>query len=433
MGSSESLEMMNFNINININIIMIVLTVIALVGGVVFGLIRGRNRSLLRLGLIVVCIIGAFFLRGVLVDVIMGIETPSGTVEEMISSIFEQGETEMLGTVKILVFAIIEMNIVIISYYIMFSTLRFLTEIILFPILKHFVKVGKTKGRLLGAVFGLVQGILIAIAVLAPMNGVFLTVNSIAQFQMNEEKPVVMINDIGLDEYVNSPLSKFYTAVGGWYFDAMTNIKLENGSNLNMGDTSDMVTTATGIAGSVEELGQSMDILANEDAKPEDKIGAIKNAGDKLIEIGEKIDSLSDGATTVINGLMEDIKELIDVGEEGSVINEFLGEVKIEDLNFKAVGQGLNGLASYIEKTALDSEDVLEVTQEDVDNIVNGFAGSPAILDLIPELTGGETPQLLEVSEDEKEMFKQAIDNLDAETITEEQKQILKDLFGIKD
>lgn len=420
---------------VSLSLIMTALTAVALVFGALFGMMRGRNRSILRLIMIIACIVAAFLLRGVVLDTIMGIETPEGTLKEMLVAGFNQGDNPLPQSIQNLVFALIEMLVGLVSYFVLFFALRFISGIILFPILKIFVRKGLKKGVLFGGVVGLIQGVVIAFAVLVPLNGLFLTVNEISKIEI-EDKPIVeMPSELGFDEFVNSPISKLYGSVGGWYFDSMTNVKMEDGKELNIGDACDMVTTVTGLASSVTEITESMDVLSKETAKPEEKVEAAKEVGQKLMEIGDKIDNLSDDATEVINGIIDDVKQMIQTESEGNSegLDELFDNLNLEELNLKSVGQGLTGIATYIEKTELKTEETEEVTQDDVNNIVQGLAGSTTILDLISSSVGGEgTPELVPVPEEHQEMFKTAIESIEEEKLTSEQKQMLKDMFGVK-
>ncbi len=417
----------------NLSIIMTILTVIALVGGALFGLIRGRNRSILRLLMIIACIVVAFLMRGALMDVIMGIETPEGTLKEMLTASFSGPESGVPASLQNLIFALIEIIIGIVSYFVLFFMLRFISEIILFPILKIFIRPGKRRGTGVGIVVGLLQGVIIAFAVLVPMNGLLIATNEISQIEIEGQHLIEMPEEMNIQNYSASPMSKLYTTIGGWYFDSMTDVEMEDGKHLNISDACDMMTTVTGVAGTVTGLTESVEVLSKEDANPEEKIDAVKQVGEKLIEIGEKIDNLSENATEIINDIIDDVKEMIKTESEGNSegIDELLDNLDLEELNLKSVGQGLIGIVTYIEKTELNPEITEEVTQEDVNNIIQGLAGSTPILNLLT--SGGEenTPTLLQVPEKHQDLFETAIDSVE-EMLTEDQLQALKKLFGIE-
>lgn len=417
---------------ISLSLVMTELTIIALVGGIVFGLIRGRNRSILRLIMIIGCIVAAYLLRGAVMNAIMGVETPEGNLKEVLLATFNQGEVSLPQSIQNIIFALLEMIIGIVSYFVLFFMLRALSEIILFPILKIFIKKGAKKGVGVGAIVGLVQGVIIAFAVLTPLNGLLLTFNEISKIEIDGHHLVEVPSELGIDTYSASAVGKVYGTIGDWYFDSMTNVKMEDGKEMNLEDACSMVTTVTGIASSVTGITESVEVLSKEDAQPEEKIDAVQEVGDKLIELGDKIDNLSDNTKEVINGIIEDVKEMIVTESEGNSegVDELFENLDLESLNLKAVGQGLKGIATYIEKTEMATEETEDVKQEDVNNIIQGLAGSQPILDLIT--SGGEenTPTFIEVPDEHEELFETAINGLEG-TITPEQQQVLRDLFGI--
>ncbi len=418
---------------VTISLIMTALTIIALVFGTLFGMVRGRNRSILRLIMIIGCVVVAFLLRGTLMDMIMGIQTSEGTLQETLMAAFNQGENPIPESVQNLIFALIEMIISIISYFVLFFGLRFLTSIILFPILKIFVRKGLTKGVGLGAVFGLIQGIVVAFAVLVPLNGLIITVDKLSQVEIEGNKVVEIPEELGMDTYFASPVGQVYNSIGGWYFEEITKAEMSDGKTLNINDACDMVVAVTGVASSVNGINESVEVLSKADATPQEKVDAVKEVGSKLTEIGQKIEDLSTNATEIINEVLEDVKEMIapDNEEEIGEINKIFEDLKIEDLNLQSVGQGLTGIATYIEKTEINTEGTEEVTQEDVNNIVHGIAGSSVILDFISGAQEEDSPTFIEVSEDHKELFNNAINEIEEGALTETQIQTLKDLFGI--
>ena len=112
----------------------------------------------------------------------------------------------------------------------------------------------------------------------------------------------------------------------------------------------------------------------------------------------------------------------------GNVPEEITGlidNIKIEDLKLDSVGEAINGMATYIEKTSADFDNDEPVTQEDIDSIVTGFADNAFIIDMLAE----EIPTtFIEISEDDKELFETSINN---SSLSEEYKDKLSQLFGL--
>lgn len=102
-----------------------VLTVVFILSGFLCGLIRGRNRSILRVCLVVVCAVAAFFLRTVVADAIMGIETNGETLLEALQSSFTS--SEMSAEMTDIICAVVEGLIGVVCFIILFVALRFVT------------------------------------------------------------------------------------------------------------------------------------------------------------------------------------------------------------------------------------------------------------------------------------------------------------------
>ena len=91
-------------------------------------------------------------------------------------------------------------------------------------------------------------------------------------------------------------------------------------------------------------------------------------------------------------------------------------------------------MASYINKTTEDMEGYgEEVTQDEVDSIVNGLADNAFILDMISGSSseGGESevPTIIQVEGENKTLFENAIST--NESLSDEDKDTLKKLFGL--
>ena len=102
--------------------------------GALFGFMRGRNRSVLRLILIAVCVLLAVLLRKPISNLVMGIEVEGQPIKEMLMATFNQGETALPESIQTLIFSVIEIFLGVIAYFIVFFTLRAVTWAVVFPI-----------------------------------------------------------------------------------------------------------------------------------------------------------------------------------------------------------------------------------------------------------------------------------------------------------
>ncbi len=405
-------------------------TGISLLFGWLFGLMRGRNRAILRLCLILLSVIVAIVVRKTVVGFVMNFNLGDGTVMEMITEALNSGETQLPQAIQDIIFALVEIMIGLVSFFIILLALSFVTWLIVFPICKIFVKKGAKKRVLVGGLVGLIQGLVISFVVCAPLTGIVMQIDKISGIQM-EGKPLIEIPaEVGTDEYIASAPGKIYDATGSWFFDIVTSTKDASGKKVSIDDTCDVVVAVVGIADSVTQLSTKVESMTSETATPQEKVDTMKSVGDSLVEIGNSLDALSGDAQAIVNDLVSSVKEMILDGSEEPLppeIEELFNDFKVEDLKLASAGHAINGIATYIEKTSDEFDTTEPVTQEDVDNIVNGLADNTFIVDLIAG-EGESAPQLIEVSEENKVLFENAVNNT---TLDEEKKDTLRELFGI--
>ena len=111
------------------------LTLLGMAFGALFGFLRGRERALLRLVLVVISAFLALASRGVILDTLMNINIEGATLKETISAAFSSGDIQLPATMTNLIFAFIEIIVGFIAYFIMLFVLRFLTWLLVFPFL----------------------------------------------------------------------------------------------------------------------------------------------------------------------------------------------------------------------------------------------------------------------------------------------------------
>lgn len=421
-------------------------TALALLLGALFGLCRGCNRSLLRLILVIISVVVAFLFKDKIIDIIMNIQTGEGTVRQAVNSAVLEAGVDFPESVLNLIFAIIEIIMGIVVFYLVFLVLRIVSWLIIFPICKIFVKKGENKRSLLGALFGLVQGAIIAVMVCAPVSGVLVQVNKLTKIKV-EGKPVLeMSADIGLDEYLGSEVFVIYDKAGGWLYDSLTTVTEEDGTVVNFGDTCDVLVSVVNVADTVVALTDSVSVMTSTESGPQDKTNAMKSVADRLVELDASVSSLSDYAKELVNDFISVVADLISQGEGGSSeggesgegsgdgsnemiehLTEILDNFDVNKLNLSSAGESLRGIATYIEKTNESTFGPQEAfTQEEANTIVNGFAENKFILDL---LTLGDTvPQIIGVSSEYAGMFSEAIGN---SALSTEDKGVMNQMLGL--
>ena len=408
----------------NLTTIILLLTAVFLVLGFLFGFLRGFNRSVLRALLVIASLVLAFAFRGVVTNILMGLDIGGQTLKDSLVSAFSDGS--LPASLQNLVMVLAEIMIGIVAFLAVFFVLCFITWLIVFPILKIFVRKGVHKRRILGAVVGVLQGFVMAFAFCAPVTGLVVQVDKISQLEL-EGKPVIEIPaEIGIPEYIESAPGKFYNSIGGWFFDMLSSGQTEDGKNLSVEDAVSIVVTVGDIANSVTEVENSMNVMTQEGATPQQRVDAMDSLGDSLIAIGESINDLSDDAKEIVNDVVSSIKDMAG-GDLDPAIEEALNDFDIEQIDIAAAGEAMKGISSYIKKTSDEFEDQGEVVQADVDKIVGGLADNPLILSMVTQ--GEEVPTMIEIEdEDHKQLFTNAINGT---TLDADDKDALKKLFGL--
>ena len=408
---------------------IVAFTLISVVFGGLLGLMRGRNRAILRLCLILASIGIAIYFRETVVQYVMNFNIDGGTIRDMLSEMLNDIGTDLPEAIKTLIFTLVEILIGLVAFFIVFFVLSLLSWMIVFPVCKIFIRKGKKRRTLVGGLVGLIQGVVVAFVICAPLTGMIVQVDKVSQVKLEGERLFEIPSEIGTTEYLESTPGVIYNTTGGWLFNLVTSTKDENGKKVSIDDTCDIVVTVAGIADTVTQLTDKVESMTSGTATPQEQIDAIKSVGDSLVEIGNSIENLSTDAKTIVNDLVDSVKEMVssEGGEIPPEVEEFLDDFDVNNLKLASAGKAMNGIATYIEKTSEEFDNNEPVTQEDVDNIVNGLADNSFIVNLIVG-DGNEAPQIIELDAENESKFTTAINNT---SLSEDDKNTLRQLFGL--
>lgn len=356
-----------------ITIVMIALTAVALVFGTLFGLKRGRNRSIVRLILILGSIVGAIFLREPVIEFL----TELDVVQELLNSL----ASEMPSGFQYYMLVLVGIILNILVYFILFFLLRLVSWLILYPIIKIFVKTEIDKKRGAGALIGLIQGIVIAFAVLVPLNGMAvqfdrLTKVDISMFsgqsgsggeqtgaeQKSEGFSLEIFEEVGLGEYADSELSKVYNAIGGWYFDMLSSVQITEDVKIDFSDVCDVTIGLVGIMSSTTEIGEGFEMINDGTATPVQKEQKLNEVGSSFSQIGKTINQMNKGSKLLLNYILDSLAQ----GEEGF-------DISLEDLDFTSMGKAFTSLGNYYKNG--------EVTANEAKDIVDGLVYNWSIIE----------------------------------------------------
>lgn len=404
-----------------IEIGILALSGVCLLFGLILGAIRGGKRSIGRIVVVALCVVAALLLRETVTNALLQMKVGSQTLQESIISALPQ-ELASLGDVVIMFVKLIASVAV---FVLLFVALQFVSAIIITPIVNAILGKSRNKSTLLGMLFGLVQGVAVALVLCIPLNGLLVEVNNVAQLDvvqqaMNGSSTAYASADAAgsgegsnadqefqkyltmLDEYAKSGVSKLYTSLGGSVFDAVSTIK-DDGKTYTL---SGQIKAIEGAA----KMKQAMDKLSN--------IGSADFDASNIADVKQ---ALSD-----LNNLPDEAKETI-----GEVVSRLVEElapdlpvdistIDFTEVDFEKEGEVVEKVYNFAEKVT-DAEQT--ITEEDIKDIVKTVADSDIVL---PLLETADTT--IELNETDKEMAKNAIDELEIE---DAQKDTLRKLLGI--
>lgn len=403
-------------------------TVFSLVWGALLGLLRGRNRSILRLILVVLSALIPIIFKDAIVDAIMSFEMDGKTLKLMLTEILTNTGASIPESIQSIIFTLVEILISILVFFVVFMLFSFVSWFILFPILKIFVRKGKKKRALVGALIGLIQGAVISFVVCAPLTGLVVQVDKISSIELQGNQILAIPEEIGVQEYVNSPVASVYKATGTWFFDMISSKKDADGKNISISNTCDVVATVAKIADTFSSLSNDMQAITSESVTPQEQVDTIKKIGDSLINIGNSVDGLNADSKALVQDLLDGVKEMAtnEAGELPPEIENAINNLNVDDLKLASAGSAMNGIATYIEKTNDQFENNEPVTQEEIDSIVNGIADNTFLLDVVA--SQGEATKIVDVDEENRAKFDTAVSNAN---LSEENKETLRKMFGL--
>ncbi len=456
-----------------ITLVVLALTAVGLLFGALFGLIRGRDRAILRLVLVIVSVILALALRGAVVDTVMNLEIDGATIQETLMEEFSSEGESIPAGLQNLIFALIEILIGFVAYFILLFVLRFLTWFFLFPFLKLIIRsiekkrairiwkeqrssveaapsentenatensapfadapemptrkerkkiIKKNKHRGMGALIGLLQGVLLAYFLFAPLTCLVTQAENITTLEMDGEPLLEIPEEIGISDYTNSTIGKIYKSTGGWLYSIMTSTTDADGKEVSLEKLLDSAVVIIQIADTATSVEDEINVLQDENATPEEVIAAVNSLGDKIIAIGNSMDEIDEDTMNMITDLVVEI-----AGEEAPVeeIEKFTEILTPEIL--VQTGNGIKSLATY-EQVKLDGTDV---TAEQANQIVKGVSDCLSVMDVIGEVAGEDIMEDIEldIEDKDKDTFKTAIEGLS--DVSAEDKNSLFKIFGI--
>lgn len=355
--------------------IILGLTAFFLIVGALWGLKRGFLHSLVHFISVVAAFLIAWLAKPLYVSLLMDIKISDHSLKEWAEGLFGGGEG--IGSVIV---PLAEILLGVLLFMLVFAILKFFFSIACFIIGFYLPK--QNKRRLLGVLFGVLQGLVFTFAICGPLNGLILDANKLMTVEVDGE-PILSADvredmkesGFGLDEYADGVVAKIYSAVGGGFYRSIASTKNANGEKVTFSGYVDATVATTKF---VEEFANLGDINFDNGLTPETR--------DSIEQVFKNLDQIkgemSDEAKTTVNDLISIVVEEAG-GEMPPEVQNVLEGFDIEEVNFEKEGEIILKLYDYAE------EENSEVTATE---IVNSLAESTVILPAIESIVSADQP-----------------------------------------
>ncbi len=384
-------------------IFLIIVGVLA-IGGFVLGLLKGTNRSVFSLILVILAFALMLIFKDKIIDAIMGIQIQGVTLEETLYEAFASAEG--LESLADTILPIVKILLGLIIFVVGFIILRIATSFI-YHIGMIFVRKNKTrKGThtLIGGAVGLVEGVLFAFVICVPLSGLIIEANKLTKINFTPEtvalesiefdengNPLLegesnetpdgsvqdsleqfgfisdflsFVEKLDIDGYEKSPIGSMINGVGKSYFTQITKTTNKAGNVITLTGQIDSVVAAAEIAQHVSTLGQ---IDFSQGLTEE----VVHQIADLLRELEAIKTKASEEVITTIDNLIDMVMGLIE-GEESTIT---IPTISLEKINFAVEA---NLVESCYEFTTGNEE--LDINNVNFDEIIENLSKSNLIL-----------------------------------------------------
>lgn len=379
-----------------ISIAIIAIAAVALIAGFFLGLKRGFDKSVLRLILVAASLIVAWLVREQAANAVMSIRVSSGkTIAELITEAFPP---EYAGFADIIL-PMVKMIACAVAFLACFIILQLLTWIVGLIIGTFFRKIN---ARLLGGVIGVVQGALVALAIIIPLNGAVLSAEKLTSLEINGERPMNVQEYVDFEGYKSSSVCKIITKIGSGIYSQLASVKTESGERKNIDDQIDALVAGVKIAEQAEKFSQ----IDTSNGLDGSNVAQIKGI---LSDIDEIKDQLTPEQKASLN-------EMLTAAAEALKLPAAVADIDVTEVNFTAEGEILDKALAYQDGEILDPAAAQE--------LVDALAGSKFILPLAEGNMSVDVPLVKQTE------ILNAVNNL-GDDVPEETKTAIKKLFNI--
>ena len=467
-----------------INLVMLILGLVGILFGFLYGRKRGFKKSLARLIIVALCILGAFIMRGTITEIVLETPVEEGkTIIELLTESLISGENgeSMQGLVNVIV-NILKMILQIFIFIVTFFVLRIVSMIVYWIVaavisakqrgkvreviatdLEGFEterKLSRKQRRLLelvkeeqatsseksdkhenklvkktvkrerkkwwGSLVGLAQGALIVTFVVGPLNGLVANVSTLMQSLSSVE--------IDGSKLLKDDMVSTFEEMGLFTYTDSKLCKLYSVAGDRVYRSVSEVKGEDGkkvnIKSQIEAVdgGVKMVDAVSKLSKVDMENGFTDDVKNELVDIFNDLDAIKgDMSQESIEELDKLMKEALTpmLGEASSELPISLDQINFADVNFAKEGEVITSFYDLIEKTNSDEEiNDDELIEEVVTTLSDSTLILPILSQMVEELPEEEKPNY---SEEEKSQIEDIINNL----TNQENADALKALFGI--
>ena len=246
---------------------------------------------------------------------------------------------------------------------------------LVYGILKFIIPKGEKKKRFAGGIVGLLGGAILSFSLILPLNTFAVDLVKFSSIQMNGT-PIVNVQTIGLNDYVESDFSKTLNVVGAPIYNELTKTKNANGDEMTLSGILDSVNASMKIVDEISNLAN----VDFSDGLNEDNIASLKDA---FIAIDGHISEID---PTVLDAMIGVVGEVI----PDATINT--DGVNLQDVNFTQEAEIIEDLHQISQGTS----------EASITETINALADSTLILPvaenskIVVNLEGEEKAEALE-------------------------------------
>ena len=410
-----------------LSLIFLGLTAFIVLISVIMGMVRGTGRSIVRLALVVGSGLVAYLFFRKVAEWVLAINVQGMPLDEFMFSKLP----EELDFAKENAMPLIKLLIGVICYFLIFGAVQFVSWIIIFPIIKIFVKKSKKVGKastLIGGGVGAVQAVFLVFAFVMPMMGFLGSVNQITKTPKDANDTPVFdaAKYVDYDSYENSAVGKFVIKINGKFYASIATISDGDNTYTLSGQIEAIQSTArlafkvtetiSNVQKTLDDAKKSLEEAGNIDTS----VGLTKDAVDQVKNLFTDLDGMkndmSEEAKKSTNKIIKDAASSL--GESYGVDLD-LSDVDVMDTDFNKESKVLDDVYKY-----QDSKNIDDV---DIDEVVKDLSESTLVLPVL-ENSGVTIP----TDEEQKAKVENAISSLESDGNTDEETiNKIKKLFGL--